>query len=37
MEASMPNSVILMSAASRLAVAVFVSAAIWGVIFWAIS
>ncbi len=32
----MPNSVILMSAASRLAVAALISAAIWGAIFWAI-
>jgi hypothetical protein len=32
----MPNSVILMSAAARLVVAVLIAAAIWGTIFWAI-
>lgn len=33
----MTNLVILMSAASRLAVAILISTAIWGTIFWAIS
>lgn len=33
----MTHSVILMSAVSRLAIAILISAAVWGAIYWAIS